>query len=103
MAASRKRPSSRVTSDPQEDTLETTEVETFLDSIAEESLIETEEKEVQAEKHNNIIREITPTEDLGPRFVETPVVEENHRTSTPEVKRQRPHPRNIPRFTRLAK
>ncbi len=81
-------------------------MEELLDSIVEETIQEVEEEEVQEVKPEvrvEPIREIIPTEDLGPRFVEAPVAEKTPPTPPAEPKRPRPHPRNTPRFSRVVK
>ena len=100
MATSRKRPSSGFTAKSEE------QIEELLESIVEETLQEVEEEEVQEvelEVKFELIREIVPTEDLGPRFVEQPVVEVKEPVKPAEPKRPRPHPRNTPRFSRVVK
>jgi hypothetical protein len=106
MATSRKRPSTGFTAKPETEVEEKVEVEEFLEPIAEETLQQTKEEEVQEvelEIKVEPIREIVPTEDLGPRFVEQPVVEAKEPAKLAEPKRPRPHPRNTPRFSRVAK
>lgn len=97
MATSRKRPSEGFTSKPKVEEQENIEIEELLDSSFEEVF-----QEVQNSEQKEVIREITPTEDLGARFIEKPEAEVKSKASPLEVKRPRPHPRNTPRFTRTA-
>lgn len=102
MATTRKRTSGFNTK--VEETPEEKEVEALLEAAADEVLFE--DKPVSV-----VIESIVPTEDVGPRFVETPAVENEVeepqlapkpvRTSAP-VKAHPPkrHPRNIPKYTR---
>jgi hypothetical protein len=87
-----------------EETTEEKEVEALLEAAADEVLSESKPAPV-------VIESIVPTEDVGPRFVETLVVEDEVeepqlapkpvRTSAP-LKAHPPkrHPRNIPKYTR---
>jgi hypothetical protein len=102
MATTRKRTSGFNTK--AEETTEEKEVEALLEVAADEVLSEVKPAPV-------VIESIVPTEDVGPRFVETPEaeieVEEPQlaprpvRTSAP-LKAHPPkrHPRNIPKYTR---
>lgn len=104
MATPRKRPSPGFSEKPKEEVTEKEELEEFLDAMAVETFTEIEnQEEVKEEPKKEIIREITPTEDLGPRFVEQPAVQFEPPVVPAEPKKPRPHPRNIPRFTRTVK
>lgn len=102
MATPRKRSSTGFTAKPAEEETEKKELEEFLDAMAVETFEEIEkQEEIKEEPKVEVIREITPTEDLGPRFVEeTPAAKQQPPL---ELKRPRPHPRNTPRFTRTVK
>lgn len=112
MAASRKRPSSGFTAktveEPKEEvvqekesaTEETKEILDMLDELAVETFEGIDEVEHQIETF--VVEEIVPTEDPGPRFVQTEEVSEP--VPTPVApKAPKRHPRNIPKFSRLAK
>ena len=101
MATPRKRPSASFSEKPKEEGTEKQEVEKFLDVMAAE-VFETIEK-VEEKQEEQILPEIIPTEDPGPRFVETPVVEKQPEPVKVEVKQPKRHPRNIPRFSRTTK
>ena len=107
MAAPRKRPSSGFASDLTEDLkddsftlleiLESPEEEVapvFIENFSNSSMKEEETTFVE--------QEIIPTEDSGPRFIETAEPVEAKPIPVPP-KANRPHPRNIPKFSRLAK
>jgi glycine cleavage system protein P-like pyridoxal-binding family len=108
MATPRKRSTAGLTAKPAEETTEKEELEGFLDAMAMETFetIERQEEvkeEPKEEPKKEVIQEIVPTEDPGPRFVEQPIVQSGTPAPPAEPKKPRPHPRNIPRFTRLAK
>ncbi len=63
-----------------------------------ETIAKAEEKQEE-----QILPEIIPTEDPGPRFVEAPVVEKQREPFKVEVKKPKRHPRNTPRFSRTTK
>lgn len=78
---------------------ETAEIEEFLEENVRE-MFETFSQVVEAPPQ--IIEEIVPTEDPGPRFVEevappAPVVVA---TPAPQPVTSKRHPRNIPKFSR---
>lgn len=103
MAAPRKRPSPGFSEETKEEVTEKEDLEDLIDEVVTELFEEVEkrEEEVKEEVKEAPLREIIPTDDLGPRFVEAPVVET--KAPPPEFKRPRPHPRNTPRFTRVVK
>jgi hypothetical protein len=96
MATPRKRPSSGFSEKPAEENTEEQEIEESLEVTVADVLeeIETIEK---------LFPEITPTEDPGPRFVETLVEETQPEPQKAQVKKPKRHPRNIPRFSRTVK
>ena len=115
MATPRKRPSSGFTTTPSE-TLDATEaiptesneVHEFLEAAATEALEEViameEAPSIEPTPVPFFAETITPTEDPGPRFVEVAATET---LAVPEAKplpqASKRHPRNIPKFSRLAK
>jgi hypothetical protein len=101
MATPRKRPSTSFSQKSKEDSAEKQEVEEFLDAAVAE-VLETTEK-VEETLKADILPEIIPTEDPGPRFIEVPVVEKQPQSQKPEVRKPKRHPRNIPRFSRATK
>ena len=101
MAAPRKRPTSQGFSSVEEEqqTIEATPVEETPDSTSQK-MFETFSQVVEAPPQ--IIEEIVPTEDPGPRFVEevappSPVEVAN---PAPQPVTSKRHPRNIPKFSR---
>ena len=88
---------------------ETVSVEEFLDESSTEmfeTILRTEEELVEKTEAPKpvILPEITPTEDVGPRFVEEAPAP-SPQAVTPEVSQQlqpppKRHPRNIPKFSR---
>ena len=88
-------------------------VEEFLDESAREmfeTISQTEEEpEAKVEEKTEaplpvILPEITPTEDVGPRFVEPPTPSPQVVTPPATPQLQPPpkrHPRNIPKFSRF--
>lgn len=92
---------------------ETPTIEEFLDASAREMLetISREEEEAEAKVEEKadaplpvVLPEITPTDDVGPRFVEeSPSPQPQAVTSSATPQLQPPpkrHPRNIPKFSR---
>lgn len=92
---------------------ETASLEEFLDESAREmiEIISQAEEEPEAKVEQRVatplpvvLSEITPTEDVGPRFVEeTPTPPSQVVVASPTPKLQAPpkrHPRNIPKFSR---
>ena len=88
-------------------------VEEFLDESAREMFetISREEEEAEAKVEEKaeaplpvILPEITPTEDVGPRFVEEPPTPQPQAVTPPVTPQLQPppkrHPRNIPKFSR---
>ena len=112
MVAPRKK-TSGFTSKPVESTEEMKEVEEFIEDTTFEILTEVSKEEkttTSPELAPFVVESITPTEDLGPRFVEK--VEEPPKAVTPEasassvkavVHPPKRHPRNVPRFSRTRK
>ena len=100
MATPRKRPTSQGFSSAEEEQqpVETAPIEETPDSTSQK-MFETFSRIVEAPPQ--IIEEIVPTEDPGPRFVEpvaptpAPAV-----TPAPQPVAPRRHPRNIPKFSR---
>jgi hypothetical protein len=104
MATPKKRSSTGFTTNPPEEATEEKEVEEFLDAMAVETFAEIEnQEEVKEEPKVEAIREIVPTEDPGPRFVEQPVTAAEPPAKPVKPEQPRRHPRNIPRFTRVVK
>jgi hypothetical protein len=112
MATTRKR-TSGFTEKPKE-TSEGSEVEAFLEAAADEILTQAEPepkvKETPAPAPV-VIESIIPTEDVGPRFVETLKSEAKEAAEqlpavtakpTPAIRPHPPkrHPRNIPKYSR---
>ena len=92
---------------------ETPTIEDFLDAAATEMFetISREEEEAEAKVEEKveaplpvILPEITPTEDVGPRFVEEPPTPQPQAVTPPATPQLQPppkrHPRNIPKFSR---
>ena len=92
---------------------ETVSVEEFLDESAREMFetISRTEEEPEAKEEEKavaplpvILPEITPTEDVGPRFVEEPPTSQPQAVTPPATPQLQPppkrHPRNIPKFSR---
>ncbi len=81
-------------------------VEEFLDESATEMFetISRTEKEAEAPLPV-ILPEITPTEDVGPRFVEEPPTSTPKVATPPATPHLQPppkrHPRNVPKFSRF--
>ena len=96
MAAPRKRPSAEFSERPKEEITEEKEVDEILE-------VSTKEIVDEIEKVEEVLPEITPIEDPGPRFIDPPVAEEQPKAIRTEAKAPRPHPRNIPKFSRIAK
>ena len=84
--------------EPKEENTENQEIERFLETMVEETIENAVEREVE-----ETFLEIAPTQDPGPRFIETPVAEEKPALPEVEVKGPKRHPRNIPRFSRTSK
>jgi hypothetical protein len=104
MATPRKRLSSGFSEAPIEEVSEEKELEESLNTMPVEIFEEGEAKEEPKEAPRTVILpEISPTEDPGTRFVEQPVVHSEPIVAPVEHNKPRPHPRNIPRFTRFAK
>jgi hypothetical protein len=93
---------------------ETVSVEEFLDSHAREmfeTISQTEEEPEAKVKEKTeaplpvILPEITPTEDVGPRFVEEPSTPSPQVVTPPATSQIQPppkrHPRNVPKFSRF--
>jgi hypothetical protein len=97
MATPRKRSTSGFSEKPKDENVESQEIEEFFDSAFAEVVEQVEKQEEQ------VLPEIIPTEDAGPRFVETPVVETQPEPVKIEEKKPKRHPRNVPRFSRIAK
>ena len=110
MVAPRKKTSS-FSSKLSESVEEVKAVEEFLEQAASETLEEKVEVAVPAP----VIESITPSEDLGPRFVDEPKVQATstvtpEKPSTPQAAPPAPvvhppkrNPRNVPRFSRIKK
>ena len=99
MAAPRRK-TSGFSSEPLEKTQEEVEVQTPVDLMSEET------EEILPEVKNLLqMEEIIPTEDTGPRFVESKQEEVAEIATAPASVSVAPHPpkrnpRNIPRFSR---
>lgn len=114
MAAPRKRNASSF-SPSVEPKVEEEKIEEFLEEVAAEmfetiSLIEKEHEPEEPAPPATIstpvtFQSITPVEDEGPRFIDTPPkqVEEVKKPSEPLTHPPKRHPRNIPRFSRHRK
>ena len=96
MATPRKRPSTGFSGKPAEENTEKQEIEEFLEVTAAELFEE-------IEKAEEIIREITPTEAPGPRFVEPLPEETKPEPPRVELKKPKRPARNTPRFSRTVK
>lgn len=75
--------------------------EVMIDEV-EQVTLETQEREEKVAVEY-IPREITPTEDLGPRFVglDTPVAQPLESDLKPKAEaHKKRHPRNVPKFSR---
>jgi hypothetical protein len=96
MTTPRKRPPSGFSGKPANESTEKQEIDEFLEVTAAELFEE-------VEKAKEIILEITPTEDPGPRFVETPPEEIKPEPPKVELKKPKRHARNTPRFSRTVK
>jgi hypothetical protein len=96
---------------PQDD--ETKGIEEFLDESAREMFetISRNEEEAEAKVEEKaeaplpvVLPEITPTEDVGPRFVEESPTPQPQVVTPPATPHLQPppkrHPRNIPKFSR---
>jgi hypothetical protein len=97
MATPRKRPISGFSEKPKEESIESQEIEEVLDTAVAEVIEPVEKQEEQ------MLPEVIPAADPGPRFVETPVVETRPEPMKIEEKKPKRHPRNVPRFSRIAK
>lgn len=80
-------------------------VEEFLDESAREMFETISREEEKAEAPLPVILpEITPTEDVGPRFVEELPTPQPQAVTPPVTPQLQPppkrHPRNIPKFSR---
>lgn len=94
MAAPRKRQSPGFSSKTEDAIKEVVEIEELLDDV----FVETFEKFSEEE---DVIPEIVPTEDPGPRFME---ISEPDIDVEPEVtteKKLKRHPRNLAKFSRI--
>lgn len=91
--------------EPETASTEEAKVNEFLEEVATEMFetISQAEEEPKPETKKFVEEAITPSEDPGPRFVETPV--EAPPVKKPEAKPVAPkrHPRNIPKFSRHRK
>ena len=107
MATTRKRPTSSGFSDKEPDPVaEEKEISELLEELADEVIDEIEEVVEEVVTQPQIMPEITPTEDPGPRFLEktpqNPAKPQNV-APLPVPVPLRPHPRNIPKFSRKVK
>ena len=98
MATPRKRPTSQgfLSEEEEQQPIETTPIEEALESTSQK-MFETFSHIVETPPQ--IIEEIVPTEDPGPRFVE-PAAPSPPAVPAPQPVAPRRHPRNIPKFSR---
>lgn len=85
---------------------ETVSVEEFLDESAREMFETISRTEEEPEAPLPVVLpEITPTEDVGPRFVEEPPTPSPQVVTPPATPQLQPppkrHPRNVPKFSRF--
>ena len=85
---------------------ETVSVEEFLDESAREMFETISRTEEEPEAPLPVVLpEITPTEDVGPRFVEEPPASSPQVVTPPATPQLQPppkrHPRNVPKFSRF--
>ena len=85
---------------------ETVSVEEFLDESAREMFETISRTEEEPEAPLPVVLpEITPTEDVGPRFVEEPPTPLPQVVTPPATPQLQPppkrHPRNVPKFSRF--
>jgi hypothetical protein len=85
---------------------ETVSVEEFLDESAREMFETISRTEDEPEAPLPVVLpEITPTEDVGPRFVEEPPTPSPQVVTPPATPQLQPppkrHPRNVPKFSRF--
>ena len=101
MATPRKRPTSQgfLSEEEEQQPIETTPIEEALESTSQK-MFETFSRIVETPPQ--IIEEIVPTEDPGPRFVEkvAPPNPAPVAAPAPQPVAPRRHPRNIPKFSR---
>jgi len=81
-------------------------VEEFLDESAREMFETISRTEEEPEAPLPVVLpEITPTEDVGPRFVEEPPTPSPQVVTPPATPQLQPppkrHPRNVPKFSRF--
>jgi hypothetical protein len=96
MATPRKRSISGFSDTSKDESIESQEIEEVLDTTVAEVA-------EPAEKQEEQMLPIIPTEDPGPRFVEAPPVDTQPEPVKIEEKKPKRHPRNVPRFSRIAK
>lgn len=98
MATTRKR-TSGFSEKPPEEVKEQQEVEQMLEAIAQETFENLSKEEESVPEF--IPQEIVPTEDVGPRFVESTPDPIPAPTPVPQLKAPpKRHPRNVPKFSR---
>lgn len=103
MASTRKRSSGFSTdSSESQEVFETQTLDEMLESVEEVIEAENEAESPVILPEPFIEPTIAPTEDLGPRFLETPLPEKPKEVKPPELKpAPKRQPRNIPKFSRL--